>query len=1616
MTDKYKQSFSELISAIIERLPKAASDELIAFTRIYYSRTPLMELREMDPAHAAEVATNSFAFFAEKTPVKDRPVMRLLTPEGKTPEGKESGTHLILEILNNDMPFLVDSLRAELGRLGITIHETIHPVMYVQRSADGALKKICIPAEDGSLPKSAKAESFIHFELSFLPDDLSEDAFLETLKKVLHMVKLSVDDWHKLTTKTKEIVKQIWKIEKYFERDEVKELYDFISWLLEDNFVFLGYIEYDFTNGKKQPSLSVVPNSELGLFRLEDYELKPKGLMSLPPELLHFSQQPELIEITKSNRKSSVHRPVLMDYISIKRFDTRGKVIGEHRFLGMFTSTVYYQSADQIPYIRLKIARTLVRANFDPNSHNGKSLKAILEFYPRDELFQISENDLLNFSIAIMALEAKPNVKLLVRKDRYERFMSCMVYVPRERFNTYLREQITQILESAFGGSVTAFYTQITDSPLARAHLIVSTEPGQAKEVDLEKIEAQIARVTNRWQDGLRSALQTQVDAEKSDALFSRYCDAFSDAYLQVHDAKSTVADILKIEGALKETGLAIDLYQLNSDPDTVFHVKIYTYHDSERALSDMLPLLEHMGCVVLEVNPFEVEAKQHDSTVLIRDFLVRIDGVDNVDIEEIEEKFETALTRAWMGHIANDDFNSLTLFAGLTWREVRVIRSFCQYLRQIGFPYSRSYMAGALAKHPEATKILMQMFFDKFDPADDAPKDPSITKQHMADLRAYLEQVGNMAEDKIIRRLGDLIEACLRTNYFQTDKDGNHKPYLSFKFNSSRIPELPAPVPYAEIFVYSIKTEGIHLRGGNIARGGLRWSDRPEDFRTEVLGLVKAQMVKNAVIVPQGAKGCFIAKDLPDRSDRDAFIKAGIESYKEFLCGLLDVTDNLVDDKVIPPDDVVRYDDDDPYLVVAADKGTATFSDIANSIAEEYGFWLGDAFASGGSVGYDHKAMGITARGAWVSVMRHFAEMGKNIDEEDFTAVGIGDMSGDVFGNGMLLSEHIRLVGAFNHLHIFIDPNPDAAKSFKERKRLFELPRSSWIDYDKKLISKGGGVFSRQDKSIPLSKEIQALLDTKTKELPPDEVIKLLLKAEVELLWNGGIGTYVKAGDESHDDVGDRANNSVRINGSDLRCKIVGEGGNLGFTQKGRIEYARTGGRINTDAIDNSAGVDCSDHEVNIKIALDKAVQNKRLTVAKRNKLLEAMTNNVAELVLIDNRLQTQALTIAEYQGMDIFESNARMMRALENNGMLDREVEFLPDEKKLNEMRAVKQTFTRAELCVLLSYAKLALYEDIKDAELLNSDYFIHDLVRYFPDAMQGDFKEEILAHPLRRDIIGTIITNSMINRAGITFAHNIKEETGIHPCDIARAYVITRDAFKLRDLWCQIEILDGKIPADIQAEMFFEISSFIERSCLWFLQNCALPLDIPKIMNIYAEGISVFAEHFESLISETLNRAYTKHVECLKERHVPESLARSVAGLEAMSSACDIVMVADEHDLDVRVVGNLYFELGARLRLGWLRRCAANILSDTYWNRMAVKSVISDLYLQQRRLTSNVIESLCRNNVCSTSVDEWYAQNERELERYHGFINDMKSQEALDFSMLIVAMRNAETICSV
>jgi glutamate dehydrogenase len=1475
-------------------------------------------------------------------------------------------------------------------------------VIKTKRDANGGLREI-LPREGG---KSGASESVMHVEVDRQTDPEKLVELEAGLLRILGDVRNAIEDYPKMKDNLNRLVSDLRRpYPETLDPETVEEEKALLRWLADSHFTFLGYRDYDLIKEGDEDVLRVVPGSGLGILRETSQTKVSKSFATVTAEVRKLARAPQLLVLTKANSRATVHRPGYLDYIGVKRFDANGQVLGERRFLGLYTSSAYNSRLADIPVLRRKARNVVARAGFDPKGHLGKALVTILEEHPRDELFQISEDELFETAMGILRLGERQRTRLFVRSDLYGRFLSCLIYVPREGHSTELRERMQQILMRAFNGISWEYSVHLSESVLARVEIIVRTRPGNVPKFDVREIEKQIVKALRSWQDDLYDALIARFGEERGNQLYHRFGNAFPAGYCEDRSVTEAVTDVAIIDTLGPEKKLAMNLYA--GDQASATPLRLEVFHWGEFIpLSSSLPMLEHMGVKVLEQLEYKVEPAGRPP-VYIHDFGMRQPEDTHLDVSQVKRAFEEAFARAWYGEIENDDFNRLVLRANLGWREVTVLRAYSKYLRQTGFAFSQGYMEQALSANAAIAKKLAEVFVALFDPKNAAEAGVKILVL-TDEIENALDSVENLDEDRIIRRFLAVIRATHRTNYFQKDAGGATKPYLSFKFDPALVPGLPEPRPMFEIYVYSPRVEGVHLRGGKVARGGLRWSDRMEDFRTEVLGLMKAQMVKNTVIVPVGSKGGFVVKQPP--SDREAFMKEGVACYRTFLRGLLDLTDNLVGGQVVPPKDLVRYDADDPYLVVAADKGTATFSDIANEVSKEYGFWLDDAFASGGSTGYDHKKMGITARGAWESVKRHFRELGINTQTTDFSVVGIGDMSGDVFGNGMLLSRHIKLLGAFDHRHVFLDPNPDPETSFRERERLFNLPRSSWADYDRKLISKGGGIYSRSAKSVTLTPEVKKVLGVNADALTPADLIRALLKAPVDLFYNGGIGTYVKATNQTHAEVGDRANDAIRVNGKELRCKVAVEGGNLGFTQLGRIEYALSGGKINTDAIDNSAGVDCSDHEVNIKILLNSVVADGLVNEEQRNQLLAEMTDEVGTLVLRDNYFQAQSLSLRKGMSLD---SQARFIKSLEKAGRLNRELEFLPSDEELASRKAAKTGLTPPERAVLLAYSKITLYDELLASRVPNDPYVSTALVRYFPAQLRERYLEHMERHPLKREIIATHVTNEMINRVGSTYVHRMQEETGARAPDVVRAYLLTREIFDFVSFWQALEALDDKVPHAMQSDMLMDSEKLMVRATLWFLRYRNLKDDIAKTVEHFAPGVKTLAAGLDKFLSPDLSSGVRQAAERLTQSKVPNDLAMRLVSFDRLYSALDIVEIATETKRSVEEVAGVYFGLGARLELSWLRKQIGGLPADSYWQTLAKAGLGDDVSDLQRELTSLVLKLSPQLKAPDALIKKWEAQNTSALGRNQQVLADLQSAGNLDLSMLSVALRELENL---
>ncbi|HEX3673191.1 MAG TPA: NAD-glutamate dehydrogenase [Rhizomicrobium sp.] len=1582
-----------------------------AFFDAFYRGAPPEDVTRYAPESLAALAALVFENSLKRKPGET--LVSLFDMNAQSRDGARKET--ILLAVNDDMPFLFDSLLADTSAQGLRVHALFHPIMPASRDASG------VRSDSGA----ASRESVIVLVLDPIADDARREALIKSADDVFAQVRLAVRDWRKMLLALKETVAELSANPPRISKEELGESLAFLEWLATDHFTFLGARDYAYSDANGG-SLAPIDASGLGVLANIEARVVRRGgdRAQLTPEVRAFLTQPQPIIITKSNERSLVHRRVHMDYVGVKIFDRAGNLTGERRFVGLFTSGAYSRRPGDIPLLRHKVNTVTKRANLAAGSHDAKALAHILDNYPRDELFQVNEDELFATAMGVLRLGERPKVRVFLRFDRFDRFVSAVVYLPRDRYDTGAREKVHHILAKAFDGRESAATPTLDESSLARVHYIVGRHEGERPHVDVHMLEADIRDAIRTWDDGFAAALARQHGDAEGVALHHRHGEAFPARYRDAFAPDEAVCDLGEIETLAKQDGgLKARAYRRATDAHAAMRLKLYGLGNVP-PLSSLLPVFENLGFRVIAEDSYPVALQSGDGwsgDASVLDFLMERADEGAADLSEIKAPFEEAFHAVVTGVAESDGLNKLVVGAGLSWRDVTILRAVAKFLRQAGFAFSQDYIEQALSRNPDIAGLLVDLFRTKSDPSLGEGRDAAI-KTLQDRLAAALNDVPSLDDDRIIRRVRNVIDCTLRTNFFQTDAAGAAKPYLAIKLDSQKLEELPSPRPHVEIFVYAPMVEGVHLRFGKIARGGIRWSDRREDFRTEVLGLVKAQQVKNAVIVPVGSKGGFYPKRLPVNATRDEVMASGIAAYKCFINALLDLTDNLhTDGSVVPPKDVVRHDGDDPYLVVAADKGTATFSDIANAIAIEHGFWLGDAFASGGSHGYDHKKMGITARGAWEAVKRHFRELGRDIQNEPFTVAGVGDMSGDVFGNGMLLSKCTKLVAAFDHRHIFIDPDPDLAKSFAERQRMFDLPRSSWADYDKSLISKGGGVFARNVKEIPLSEEMKALTGLAKDRAAPADIMKALIKADVDLLWFGGIGTYVKAASQSNADAGDRANDAIRANGAELRAKVVGEGANLGATQLGRIEYALKGGRINTDAIDNSAGVDTSDHEVNLKILLSGPLRRGELSEDQRDALLGEMTDDVAAHVLRDNYEQTLAISVAQSRGVMDMDSQGRFIRDLERRGKLDRAVEFLPSDEELRKRAQENKGLTRPELAVLLAYAKLDLDAEIAASGLPEESYFTSELAGYFPKAAVARFPDELSQHRLKREIVATVLANKIVNLAGPVFVHRMKEVSSAAASRVARAYVVAEGAFGLSALKARIDLLDGKVPAAIQTGMYADVAELLRRLGLWFLVNVPATADLGETVARYRAGVEALRGTYSSLVSPYEMTDTVSHIDKMEEAGVPHDLADDVAALQLWSTAPEIAQLAYARSLDIDLVAGAYFAVGAIIGLDRLRGFASRINANEHWDRLAIRRIVDDLYAGQRALTAQVLAGFEGDKMDRTradgakAADAWAEQRADMLARTKSFLEELERTGDLSIAKLTLANSQIHELAS-
>jgi glutamate dehydrogenase len=1600
--ENVKRSLLEDLANLIDRKADEADREsLHSLAKAFYQRFAAEDMRDRSVENLYGCLYGLLRFLRRWD--RSSPKIEIYNPDFHA-HGWESH-YTVLAILCRGIPFATASVRGELNRRNLPIHTIASSNLPTRRSEDGVLERVL-----GNGPGSGvddPEEAILYFEISRHANTDSLSELKDTLVEILGEVGVVVDDFLPMCDRLDEIVELV-RASECVEQDYRDEAAAFLQWLRQQHMTMLGYeylaVDYDVGG---HPQVRVESDKSLGLLR----DRSTRGVADLRADLANMSTEElhyKQLSFSKSRERSRVHRLSYPDYVEARVFDTDGRVVGQHRFIGLYTSAVYTMSPKLIPILRRKVAAVMDLSNMDWAEHETRELARVLEVFPREELFQSSIAELSRTVNAVNRIQERRQTRLFVRPDIHRKFVNCLVYIPRDRYTTGQRRKIEHILELAFKAEEAEFTTHFSESILVRCHFVLRVNPAVPLEYDTSELEDQIVQATLAWEDRLRNRLVEEFGEEHGEDYANEFGEGFPPGYRDDYDPRVAVQDIKKIQRLEHGDELGMSLYRPVEEGGERLRLRLY-HSGTSLPLSDVLPILENLGLRVVTERPYPIAAASGE-TYWIQEFSMIYCLSHDIELEQVKDEFEDAFARIWFGEAENDLFNRLLIGTRLSWREIAMLRAYARYLRQLQFPYSVEYIAETMADHLAITASIVEFFLTRFSPVFDGDEDWRGQRELAMEERILdsLESVQNLGQDRIIRQYVKAIKATLRTNFFQQAPDRSLKPYLSFKLKPSAIPDVPQPVPLYEVYVYSPRVEGVHLRGGKVARGGLRWSDRQEDFRTEVLGLVKAQQVKNAVIVPVGAKGGFVARQLNPEMSRDEVQAEGIACYKLFIRGLLDLTDNRGEGGIIRPAHVVAKDDEDPYLVVAADKGTATFSDIANELSNEYDFWLGDAFASGGSAGYDHKKMGITAKGAWVSVQRHFRELGTDVQSEDLTVVGVGDMAGDVFGNGMLLSRHIRLLAAFNHMHIFVDPEPDAASSFAERQRLFELPRSGWSDYDSELISEGGGVFSRSAKSIAISPQMQQRFDIAASQLTPNELINRLLCARVDLLWNGGIGTYVKAESETHFDVGDKANDAVRVNGQDLRCQVVGEGGNLGMTQLARVEYSLAGGRSNTDFIDNAGGVDCSDHEVNIKILLNAVVARGDLTGKQRNALLEQMTDSISTLVLQNNYHQVQAISLSEYQAEDRAGEYRRFISIMEERGRIDRALEFLPTDEELAERRVQGQTLTRPELSVLISYSKAILKEQLIDSDLGIDPQMARAVESAFPQRLVDDYAEDIGDHRLHREILATQMANDIINRMGLNFVLRQSKATGASVADVARAYTVVMEIYKLNHLWMCIELLDHKVKSSVQLDMMLNLIRLVKRATRWLLRNRRHQMSPSELIAEFSPGLAELSEAFPQTMRGRAAEQYESLSERYLEEGVGEELASAVAGANQAYTALGIIQASAESGSSLHDVANLYFHMGERLELDWFSSQILATKVENEWQALARDTYLEDLEWQQRTMAVGALRHMDEERNLLTCMSRWEQQEQPLLARWEAMLAELHASEAPDFSMFAVANR--------
>ncbi len=1571
----------------VEDAPEVLAD----FARAYFRRVPEELLTGRDSDELCAQVTGMFEFIEVRR--HDDILVRVFNPTPEEHGYRSEGA--VVEIAISDSPFLVDSVVNAIQGRGLDVEWVIHPVIGTERDDAGALTAV-VPART-----AAHRESIQHHELEGTVTPEEAESLVRSLRGVLSAVRRAVDDFEQMQGAIYRMIKLARDGTARYERAEVDEAIAFLEWLLDDNFVFLGYREYQIEETPEGDMISVVPRSGLGILsRDEDSQFeKPVAIGSLPQGVRDRYESGNLLVLTKTNSLSPMHRLAKMDYVGVRWIGPDGESVGEARLLGLFTGKAYMEPADKIPVVRRKLERILDQEDTMSGSHYHKQLVQIFNSFPKDELFGTPTAAIRESVVGLISAQEQEGVRLFVHRDLLQRNVTLLVVVPRDRFGAELRKSLQRFFKEQFNGTSVDYQLTLGETDTARIHFTVWVAEGDVPDVSFEALEAGVLARTRTWAEHVEEVLVERFGDEPGRDLARRWAHRFPEYYQTSVDLDLATGDISRLDELRSGDGRpVVGLQNEARDGESLTRLAVYR-RSPKLELSAIMPTLEDLGLRVVE--EVGTRLKSTDGDYFIHDFGVLDRSGRRLDLEATADRVAAAISAVLDGSCESDSLNRLVLVSKLDYLQVTKLRAYRTYWQRVSPAFTVEYINDAFAAHPEIASDLVALFEARFTPGAD-PEDALVVEHRILE---GLEGVASLDEDRILRSFFDLIKATVRTNAFQAKRNR-----LSFKFRSDRVPAMPAPAPLFEIFVYATEVEGIHLRGGRVARGGIRWSTRREDYRTEVLGLMKAQMTKNAVIVPTGSKGGFVLRGPPvDPADMR---EAVTEAYTTFVRGLLDLTDNLVDGRVVHPQDVVVHDEDDPYLVVAADKGTATFSDRANRLAAEYDFWLGDAFASGGSAGYDHKVLGITARGAWESVKWHFLELDVEVMAESVTAVGIGDMSGDVFGNGLLQSEKLRLIAAFDHRHIFIDPDPDPTISWTERRRLFDSPESSWTAYDPALISPGGAVYERSAKRIELSAAARRALGIEGDgEMTPFGVIQAILRAPVDLMWNGGIGTFVKASHQSHSQADDRSNDAVRVDARDLRCRVVAEGGNLGFTQEARIEFAVQGGRINTDFIDNSGGVNCSDREVNLKVLLGIAEERGELDREGRDALVKEVVEDVVERILYDNFLQSQILFQEAAGSERELETYEDLMVILEGTGLLDRELERLPSTEDMTERSRRGEGITSPELSVLIAYSKRSIRDWILDSDLPDDPRYDEDLASYFPGPVVERFGHLLPEHPLRRELVATIIANEIVNSQGITFVTRLLAETGASPSRVVTAYRTARTVTDAVDRWEAAEGLFGTLSPDLSRQLLLDVDYLVEDVTRWYLAHPdARPTDD------HVEEITLALRKLAEIIAEVGPAEWREERDAaakqLVDIGVPRDIAQRHAYQRDLAYAPAIIEVAGITGRPVRDVAEVFLLVGAAFDIDWLTEQIGRFPAATRWHRRAVRVVDDDLFLLRRELAERVLVAH-PGGTGSAAMQAYRAARPRVLGRLTDFMRALAADGVDDIASVVVAIRRIRSL---